>query len=92
MNPKAIVAAAALAAVGVGSALIATSGPDQPSKPCVRAPLDGGTDCLRDDGLGLGPRRFFGTGNVFPAAQAAGSNCEPVECTVTYGDNPDTSL
>jgi hypothetical protein len=56
---------------------------------CARAPLDGGTACLRDDGSGP---RFFGTGNVFPAAQAAGANCDQVECTVLYGDNPDTSL
>jgi hypothetical protein len=56
---------------------------------CVRAPLDGGNTCLRDDGSGP---RFFGTGNVFPAAQASGTNCDQVECTVVYGDDPAVSL
>lgn len=58
---------------------------------CVRAPLDGGTNCLRDlhDGDG---GRWFGTGNVFSAANAAGSNCDQVECTVIYGDDPDQTL
>jgi len=57
----------------------------------VRAPLDGGTDCLRDaDGDG---GRWFGTGNVFPSAQAVGGNCEAVSGgTVIAGDDPDTSL
>lgn len=59
---------------------------------CVRAPLDGGNTCLRAGGELDGGNRFFGTGNVFPAGQAAGSNCEPVECTVLAGEDPDVSL
>lgn len=58
---------------------------------CVRAPLDGGTSCLRDVHDGDGGK-FFGTGNVFPATQVAGSNCDAVSCTVLYGDDPDQTL
>lgn len=58
---------------------------------CVRAPLDGGQLCLRDlhDGDG---GKFFGTGNVFPVGQQAGTNCDAVVCGVFYGDDPNTSL
>jgi hypothetical protein len=56
---------------------------------CARAPLDGGNTCLRNDGSGP---RFFGTGNVFPAAQASGTNCDAVECTVIFGDDPNITL
>lgn len=58
---------------------------------CVRAPLDGGQLCLRDlhDGDG---GKWFGTGNVFPLSQRAGSNCDAVVCGVFYGDDPETSL
>lgn len=62
----------------------------QMTPPCVRAPLDGGTDCrlvLPDAGL-----MFYGTGNVFPAAQSSGTQCEAVSCRVVFGDDPDTSL
>lgn len=59
---------------------------------CVRAPLDGGTNCLRQGLLPDGGAGFFGTGNVFPSALSAGSNCDQVECTVVYGDDPDQSL
>lgn len=52
---------------------------------CVRAPLDGGTDCLRSGS-------FIGKGNVFPASLASGAQCDPVGCSVMYGDNPDTDL
>lgn len=71
---------------GPRNVAVANDAPD-----CVRAPLDGGLTCLRDlhDGDG---GRWFGTGNVFPVAQAAGSNCEPVGCSVMAGDDPDTSL
>ena len=63
---------------------------------CVRAPLDGGADCLRkmDDGNS----RFFGTGNVFNASEASGSNCEPVAagCSaaggIVFGDDPSVDL
>jgi hypothetical protein len=58
---------------------------------CVRAPVDGGTACLRDRGDGDGGK-FFGAGNVFPAGQAAGANCDQVNCTVVYGDDPDKDL
>jgi hypothetical protein len=58
---------------------------------CVRAPLDGGLTCLRDLGDGDGGK-YFGRGNVFPVSQAAGSNCEPVGCSVFYGDDPDVTL
>lgn len=59
---------------------------------CVRAPLDGGTSCLRAGAAVDGGSRFFGTGNVFPAAQAAGSNCDAVQCGVIYGDDPSVTL
>lgn len=59
---------------------------------CVRAPLDGGTSCLRAGALLDGGAKFFGTGNVFPATQAAGSNCQPVECGVVFGDDPNVTL
>jgi hypothetical protein len=52
---------------------------------CARAPLDGGLMCLRNG-------TFFGTGNVFPASQATGSNCDAVSCAVFAGDDPNTSL
>ena len=56
----------------------------------VRAPLDGGIDCLRDFGDG---GRWFGTGNVFPQAQAVGGNCEQVSGgSVIAGDDPDVEL
>jgi hypothetical protein len=64
---------------------------------CVRAPLDGGTDCLRAgfsgiDGTTPTAPAFFGTGNVFPASLSSGTQCEPVACSVMFGDNPDVSL
>lgn len=59
---------------------------------CVRAPLDGGPNCLRLGAALDGGARFFGTGNVFPASQSSGSQCEPVGCSVMYGDNPETDL
>lgn len=58
--------------------------------PCVRAPLDGGLNCRRDELDG--GSRFFGTGNVFPASLAVGTQCEPVACRVMFGDNPDTDF
>lgn len=57
---------------------------------CVRAPLDGGLNCRR--ALSDGGTRFFGTGNVMPSTEATGAQCEPVGCSVVYGDNPDTDL
>lgn len=57
---------------------------------CVRAPLDGGLNCRRV--LPDGGTRFFGTGNVMPAAEATGAQCEAVGCSVMFGDNPDTDL
>lgn len=59
---------------------------------CVRAPLDGGTSCLRKGLQPDGGAAFFGTGNVFPSGQAAGSNCEQVECGVVFGDDPNKTL
>lgn len=64
---------------------VATSTP-----PCARAPLDGGTDCRRSEGDG--GSRFYGTGNVFPAGLAVGAQCDAVECSVFFGDDPATSL
>jgi len=87
---RAAIAAAALATAGVVGLVANRSSAPTYTRPCVRAPLDGGTDCLRNDGIS-GPR-FFGTGNVFPASQATGSNCEQVECTVVYGEDPDETL
>lgn len=57
---------------------------------CVRAPLDGGTGCRRR--LPDAGTRFFGTGNVMPVDAGVGAQCEPVGCTVFYGDNPDEAL
>lgn len=59
---------------------------------CVRAPLDGGSSCLRAGAAPDGGARFFGTGNVFPASQAAGSHCDAVECGVVFGDDPNVTL
>lgn len=63
----------------------------QQTPKCVRAPLAGGTGCQRsqrDGGF-----RYFGAGNVFPAAESNGhASCEPVGCRVLFGDNPDTDL
>lgn len=59
--------------------------------PCVRAPVSGGTGCkrsTRDGGFA-----YFGAGNVFPSSESNGhASCEPVNCSVMYGDNPDTDL
>jgi hypothetical protein len=57
---------------------------------CVRAPHDGGLGCNRrlDDG-GL---RFFGTGNVMPADAGVGAQCEPVGCSIIFGDDPSEDL
>lgn len=57
---------------------------------CVRAPLDGGLTCRRDEKDG--GSRFFGTGNVFPSGEAIGTGCEACGCTVVYGDSADTDL
>lgn len=59
---------------------------------CVRAPLDGGTDCKKLGAEVDGGARFIGTGNVFPAAAAAGAQCEPVACSVFFGDDPSVDL
>lgn len=50
---------------------------------CVRAPA-GNTTCRRL--LPDGGSRFFGELNVFPAAEATGTGCEAVGCTVMFGD------
>jgi len=95
MNKTSVVIAAAAAAVVAGGAGIALFTGNGAPLPCVRAPLDGGTDCLRDDGTGP---RFYGTGNVFDATQASGSNCEPVAAGcpsaggVVFGDDPNQTL
>jgi hypothetical protein len=60
--------------------------------PCVRAPLDGGLACQRLGALADGGTAFFGRGNVFPVDAGTGAQCEPVECAVFFGDNPDVSL
>jgi hypothetical protein len=58
---------------------------------CVRAPVAGGTACQRSEGDG--GFRYFGAGNVFPAALSNGDpSCQPVGCTVFFGDNPDVDL
>lgn len=54
---------------------------------CVRAPLDGGTDCRKAGGELDGGPRFIGTGNVFAASAAQGTQCEPVGCSVFFGDS-----
>lgn len=57
---------------------------------CVRAPLDGGhLGCRRDEHDG--GSRDFGRGNVFPAVDGVGT-CEPVQCSVMYGDDPEVDL
>jgi hypothetical protein len=63
----------------------------QQTPDCVRAPVAGGTSCQRSEGDG--GFRYFGAGNVFPAAQSNGDpSCQPVGCSVFFGDNPDTDL
>jgi hypothetical protein len=58
---------------------------------CVRAPLDGGTNCQRSERDG--GFRYFGAGNVMPAVESNGhASCEPVGCVIVFGDNPDTDL
>lgn len=58
---------------------------------CVRAPVVGGTGCKRSEGDG--GFRYFGAGNVFPASLSNGdATCQPVACSVFYGDNPDVDL
>lgn len=58
---------------------------------CVRAPVAGGTGCQRS--VGDGGFRYFGAGNVFPAALSnSHASCEPVNCTVLYGDDPAVDL
>lgn len=57
---------------------------------CVRAPVDGSGTCTRDQHDG--GSRYFGAGNVFPAGDAVGPDCQAVECAVMFGDNPDTDL
>lgn len=57
---------------------------------CVRARVNGTGTCTRDEHDG--GSRYFGAGNVFPAADAVGPDCEPVGCSVFFGDNPDVSL
>lgn len=51
---------------------------------CARAPV-GNTTCER--ALQGGGQRFFGEGNVFPAGEARGTGCEPVNCKVMFGDS-----
>ena len=59
--------------------------------PCVRAPLAGGTGCQRSEGDG--GFRYFGAGNVFPAALSnSDPSCQPVECSVFFGDDPNEAL
>lgn len=57
---------------------------------CVRAPLDGGTNCVRR--LPDGGTRFFGTGNVMPVDAGVGAQCEPCGCSVMFGDDPSVDL
>jgi hypothetical protein len=59
---------------------------------CARAPLDGGLDCLRTGAAVDGGARFFGTGNVFLAGEASGTQCEAVQCGVVFGDDADLDL
>ena len=58
---------------------------------CTRAPVAGGTGCQRSERDG--GFRFFGSGNVFPAAESNGDpSCEPVGCSVLFGDDADRDL
>ncbi len=52
---------------------------------CVRAPLDGGLNCVRR--LPDAGTRFFGTGNVMPADAGVGAQCEPCGCSIYFGDS-----
>lgn len=65
---------------------------DRSVKGCVRAPLDGGTDCLRqvprtklDATLGDNEARYFGAGNCFPKREAVGAQCETMALTTCAG-------
>lgn len=55
---------------------------------CARAPT-AVADCKR---VGPDGTRNIGAKNVFPASQSTGTQCEPVECSVMYGDEPLTDL
>lgn len=79
---KRLSAMVAVGAVGVGVlvGVVAQLGPvGHEPVGCVRAPMDGGTDCRRRGALLDGSAAYVGAGNVFPARDAEGSQCEVVE-------------
>jgi hypothetical protein len=88
MKTKTIAAAAVLAVSSVVGVVVASRAPEPPRLPCVRAPLDGGTDCQRMGTDRFGGPRYFGAGNAFPVGLAIGTQCEPCPCTVMFGNNP----
>lgn len=64
---------------------------DRSVKGCVAAPMDGGTDCLRQvprtrfqRALSEREARYFGASNSFPAREAVGA-CEPMPPTSCSG-------
>ena len=54
--------------------------------PCRRRPEDAPVaSCLRREPDG--GSRDFGTLNRFPASEAVGAGCEPVACSIVFGEN-----
>lgn len=86
---KRVAAALVAGAVGAVTAVAALQPTAKPRIGCVRAPIDGGTDCQRVGALIDGGAAYFGAGNVFPAQQAAGDQCEPAPCRGTFHKSPD---
>lgn len=82
MKRAAAIAASAALAIAGGVAL---NGDSPASTGCVRAPLDGGVNCLRRGDAFSGGTRYFGAGNAFPAADATGAGCEPCPCSEPFG-------
>ena len=86
MKANTIIAAAAAATLTITVGAVAVSSREKPApvvEACVRAPLDGGTDCkcLRSDFDG--GARYIGAGNVCSAG-GFGSQCEPAPCRVAF--------
>ena len=62
-----------------------------PTRRCVRPKFDAGLTCLRL--LSDGGSFSFGDRNVYPRTEAVDpAQCEPVECVVYAGEDPETEL
>ena len=82
MKKRAAIAAAVL---GTVAAVVSTREPTAPMEhTCVRAPLDGGTDCLCVGAGFHGEPRYIGAGNVCRTG-GLGAQCEETPCSVRFG-------